>query len=172
MSKIRRKYPLIATTAFLAVVITTQLLGVVINITPSMKEGVYTKAKGKIETGDVVSFCLNNPYQQLGLERHYLESGHKCNGTDPLIKQVIAIPGDDVVLTDDAIEVDGVRYFYKTSHEDSFRRSLAVYPRGNYLNTSGYWLIGTHAMNSWDSRYWGPISKDQILEKVRPVLTW
>ncbi|MBV9575129.1 MAG: S26 family signal peptidase [Gammaproteobacteria bacterium] len=45
-------------------------------------------------------------------------------------------------------------------------------PRGDYPNINGYWLIGTHAKNSWDSRYWGAIKKENILYVLEPLFTF
>lgn len=53
---------------------------------------------------------------------------------------------------------------------DSKGNSLNSYPRGEYLNSNGYWLIGTGSQHSWDSRYWGPVTDEQILLKVKPLL--
>ena len=150
----------------------TSYLGVLINITPSMKLGIYVRSHKPIHRGDIVAFCLVGPYKAMGLNRLYIQKGRKCGGAEPLIKEVIATPGDDVILEDSYITVDGVRYRFRTFYQDSEGRALDIYPRGNYPNTYGYWVIGTHAKNSWDSRYWGMISKEQILYKLKPLLMW
>jgi conjugative transfer signal peptidase TraF len=169
---IKQRYPIFLLIAFLVVASLVYKSGLILNVTPSMKRGLYLSQKGIIGRGDIVSACLIEPYKQVGIARNYIEKGEKCNGSDPLIKQVIAVPGDDVMLTDSYIEVNGDIYPYKTYYQDSLQRPLAVYPRGKYFKTKGYWLIGNHDMKSWDSRYWGPVSKEQIISKLKPVLTW
>lgn len=169
---IKRKWPLLILLLALLVVIFAKYLRLIINITPSMKNGFYIKQSGAINHGDIITLCLNNHYQQIGLSQHYLQRGSVCNGSNPLIKQVIAIPGDDVVLAENYIAVNHIRHFYKTYHEDSFNRPLMIYPRGIYKNTRGYWLIGVNDSRSWDSRYWGPISEKQIRYKLKPIVTW
>jgi conjugative transfer signal peptidase TraF len=168
----RKLYSFTTITLFLGSLAFLNFAGLLINITPSMKLGLYIKASGNIKPGDIVAFCLAEPYKILGLTKTYIQQGSKCGGTDPLIKQVIAIPGDNVVLADNYIEVNSYKQFYPTLHQDSAGRSLAAYPRGTYSNTQGYWMIGTHAKNSWDSRYFGPIENAQILYKLKPLLTW
>lgn len=148
-----------------------QQFGVLINVTPSMKLGAYRKSFGKINRGDVVSLCLPNKYKKFGLSQSYILKGKKCLGADPLIKEVVAIPGDVVILNDNDIVVNGVQHDYVTLHYDKNGNALDVYPRGKY-KIKGYWLIGTHAKNSWDSRYWGPIAQSKILNKLKPLLTW
>jgi conjugative transfer signal peptidase TraF len=114
----------------------------VINITPSMKKGIYLKLNiiKNIRKGDIVLFCLSEKYQQAGLTHHYLEKGKLCNGTDPLIKEVIAVPGDQVTLLTDAIVVNGLRLAYKTRHHDSRQLPLVTYPRGQYT-VDAFWVI-------------------------------
>ena len=68
------------------------------------------------------------------------------------------------------MQVNGQRYFIKTMKKDHLGRFLVAYPRGGYKNTQGYWLIGTNSQNSWDSRYWGPVAKEQLLYRLHPLI--
>jgi len=121
-----------------------------------MPRGVYLKTNSPIARGSIVSVCLDSYHAKFGLERHYLMQGSRdCENITPLMKQVIAIPGDDVVLTDEYIQVNGKKYTYPTLYKDSTGRDLPVYPRGRYMNTNRYWLLGVSDPKSWDSRYWG-----------------
>ena len=171
ISRFQKSYRVMIITV-LAVVVVSIYFHIIINITPSMKLGFYRKTNGEIRHGDIIAFCLPEPTKTLGLSRLYIEKGRACDGSDPLIKEVIAIPGDRVVLQDEFVEVNDQRFPYRTIYNDSEGRALSVYPRGEYPNTEGYWLIGTHAHHSWDSRYWGAVKKDQILSKLRPLWTW
>jgi len=165
-------YPLILLGILLGLFLLTHTYDICINVTPSMKQGVYLRETSKISRGDIVALCLEEPYKTLGLTRGYIAKGHRCEGTDPLIKEVIAIPGDEVVLADQFIRVNGVTYPYATFYRDSFHRKLAIYPRGKYSHVQGYWLIGTHSSYSWDSRYWGEVRTNQILYKLKPLWVW
>jgi len=40
--------------------------------------------------------------------------------------------------------------------------------RGNYLS-KGYWVLGEN-QNSWDSRYFGELPEESLVDKVAPVL--
>lgn len=145
----------------------------VINVTNSMELGIYLKRHGIVKSGDIVLLCLDKNTQHLGLNKHYLEPGNECNETaSPLIKRVIAIPGDDVLLRDNNIVVNNIHFPYKTLYQDSSNQLLHVFPRGRYKKTNGYWVIGTNAKNSWDSRYWGFIQRPQIIAKLLPLFTW
>ncbi len=170
--RLRKKYPLFIIIALFSIGAVAKYSGLIINITPSMKQGLYVKRQGDVKRGDIVLVCLGEPYQTIGLQRLYLIKGRSCQGTDPLIKEVIAIPEDDIILTDNFIQVNHIKYHCSTYYRDSKGRPLVVYPRGLYKNTSGYWLIGNYDVKSWDSRYWGPVSRKQILSVLRPLLTW
>lgn len=170
--KPKRKYPFVIVISIALVAVMASYLGILINVTPSMKLGFYIKSNRSIHRGDTVAFCLPDSYKSTALDRHYVQKGEKCDGIDPLIKEIIAIPGDHVILSNGFVEVNGIKYFYQTSYKDSKGRVLSVYPRGDYPKTQGYWMIGTQAKNSWDSRYWGPVLNDKILYKLKPILTW
>ena len=89
--RIKRKFALFILLLVLLVVIFADYLGLRTNITPSMKNGLYIKQSGVIKHGDIISFCLNSHYQQIGLIQHYLQRGSSCDRSSPFIKQVIAI---------------------------------------------------------------------------------
>lgn len=169
---IKSTYPFIILSMLFSLFFLAHSYGVCINVTPSMPEGIYIRDTSNVQRGDIIAFCLKEPYKSIGLKKFYIEKGQVCQGADPLIKEVIAIPGDDVVLTDQFIRVNKRISPYPTFHFDSLHRRLAVYPRGRYSHVPGYWVIGTHSPYSWDSRYWGEIRADQILYKLRPLWVW
>ncbi len=150
----------------------SQYLGVMINTSSSMPLGFYIKSNAKINRGDIVAFCLQRRYTKTGLQNHYLKSGFECDGATPMIKQVIAIPGDHVRLADKYISVNNKIYFYATMHHDRLGRNLKSFPRGTYFSKNEYWLIGTHDPHSWDSRYWGPVQHQQIITRLTPLFYW
>ena len=151
----------------------TQYFGVMINTSSSMPLGFYIKSNAKINRGDIVAFCLQPRYARTGLQHHYLKYGFECDGgVRPLIKQVIAMPGDNVQLADEYIAINNKLYFYKTFHQDSHGRHLTSFPRGTYFSKNEYWLIGANDPHSWDSRYWGPVPRQQIISRLTPLLNW
>jgi conjugative transfer signal peptidase TraF len=142
--------------------------GLAINVTSSMPKGIYWRDNSPILRGDLIAFCLPVKQQALGLKRHYLMKGSRCELSEPLIKKVIAVPGDSIVLTMDTIIVNGHNMAYTTHSQDSKKRPIPFYPRGVYL-TNGYWVIGTSSPKSWDSRYFGSLTDNAILWKMKPI---
>lgn len=156
----------------IAILFLVYYIGLTINITPSIKKGLYIKSSGEIKRGDIVSVCLKAPYQKIALERHYISKGRKCFGADPLVKEVLAVPGDTVILAAEYVEVNAHRHILPIHSTDSAGRMLTAYPRGMYARTCGYWLVGNNSEKSWDSRYFGPVKKEQIIAKLKPLLVW
>lgn len=172
MILLRKKKPLVISVIFIALLVFFYT-NIIVNVTPSMPIGIYLKGSKSITKGNIFLVCLTDTYSKIGLQRHYLISGgHICREMEPLIKRIIAVPGDHVVLSDDYIIVNNVKYPYPTSYSDSLNRPLSVYPRGDYPNTTGYWLLGDHDIKSWDSRYWGLVVAGQIKNRLIPIITW
>lgn len=145
-------------------------LGITINITPSQRQGIYMREDSELRRGDSVLVCVPSSYSKLGLERGYLLKGTQCKSSSPLLKTIIALPGDNVFLTHKYIMVNNDIYFYRTINQDKKGRILPIFPQRMYFKTQGYWVLGTNAANSWDSRYWGPIGKKYLVRKVQPIL--
>ena len=168
----KNKRYLFLITIFLSLILIFNILKVNVNLTSSMPYGFYIKSSGKIEKGDYVSLCLTKKYQQIGLQRGYIEPGNGCNGSIPLVKKVVSLPFESITLTDNDITVSGHKLAYKTLYTDSKYRPLSVYPRGTFKENC-YWVVGdSDIAHSWDSRYWGCITEDQIITKLKPFLIW
>lgn len=145
--------------------------GLFVNISGSMPRGLYFKAAGEIHRGDIVAFCPREETQKLGLSRKYLIHGIRCKWSEPLMKKVIAVPGDIVILSANSLSVNGKKTNYDALSKDSHGRILKAYPAGIYKHTSGYWVKGTDSPKSWDSRYFGPVPPKNILWKIKPLWT-
>lgn len=176
-----RKLPVaiffLAVAIFLALGIANKFF--IINISSSMPRGIYrienqdtTAPTFSLKKGDIVAVCLKKADRETGLQRNYILVGDKCENSEPLIKSIFAVPGDNIILKMNSIILNGKIYPYPTVTVDSKGRPLKTFPRGSYIKTSGYWLIGTNDSKSWDSRYWGPVVTSQILFRLTPFLTF
>lgn len=168
-----RKYPFVILLLLALVWLIAKSGILIINVTPSLPRGIYLRVpSATIKNNDLVLICLTDEHKKIGLTREYIAHGTRCNGADPLLKLVVATPGDNVTLYEDHLTVNNTILPYPTLSFDSKNRPLTPYPRKAYLNTPGYWLIGTHDKRSWDSRYWGPVARQQIIGKVKPLIFW
>ncbi len=80
---------------------------------------------------------------------------------DRFIKRIIATPGDTINIT------NGVTYINDKPIEEKF----VIYTSMKDINTvklkdNEYFVMGDNRYVSYDSRYWGPITKDEIQGRV------
>jgi signal peptidase I len=81
-------------------------------------------------------------------------------GTEPLIKRVIGLPGEEIEYKDNQLYVNGkkVKENYGSDVTEDF--AIAI-PKGSYF------VMGDNRTNSMDSRYYGPFQKKDILGKTK-----
>ena len=140
-------------------------LGIRINWTPSVPTGLYIRDA----SGPFVEFCPVEPYAALSKSRDYRPSFGTCpDGRQPLLKRLVAKPGDRVTLSADGMRVNG--YLIPSSApraSDSRGRPLPAYLFGSYTVGSGAsWVTGDHPQ-SFDSRYFGPVPASAIRARLR-----
>jgi len=190
---------------FLTVTVTATALAVVallaarngrlflLNDTASMPEGLYvrvplhTGSDRKFERGDTVGVCLTDamtqPYVLLGQARGYLEhtwlSGCALHGGGravPLIKYVVATPGDEVAIVSSAaagsdtprpgVYVNGSLVPNSTPlGRDSLGRALPPLNVHSRL-PSGWFLVMSPDARSFDSRYFGPVPEEDLVARL------
>lgn len=152
--------------------ITIKHLPFLLNITPSMPMGIYhINQVTHIRRGEDVVVCLPDAIAQVGLNNHYIHASHECSsGAEPLLKQVIALPGDQVWVTEHHMIVNGMIYAaFRLSRSPEGHVVKSWIKPGHYV-AQGYWLYGqTEPYLSWDSRYYGGVPKRAIIKTVKPV---
>ncbi len=92
-----------------------------------------------------------------------------------LIKRLIGVPGDMVEVRDGAVYVNGVMKNepYIREPMERYQRSDANFGVGTpyKLKSNEYFMMGDNRNHSWDSRFWGPVTRDRIIGKAS-VLFW
>jgi conjugative transfer signal peptidase TraF len=146
--------------------------GLRFNVTSSMPVGIYRLApipRAGVQRGMLVAACAPLNAAQLGRRRGYLSSGECAGNTEPLLKTIVAIAGDNVSTSESGIIVDGrLLRDSKPVSLDSAGRRLVPWPPGyDRLRPNQVWLYADHP-KSWDSRYWGPARN--VLARVIPVV--
>jgi conjugative transfer signal peptidase TraF len=149
----------------------------VINITDSMPIGLYKKVDiNNLENGDIVSVCLDNNKARLAIQNSIIVANEQCNnGSQMLIKEIIATPNDQIEITETDMDVtlgDTVYRYPAPRYSFSPRTKepvLTLISTGTYRST-GYWLYGSYDYEkSWDSRYFGEVAKENIINKLEPI---
>src|SRR5208337_3761697 len=102
-----------------------------------------------------------------------LSKGRCASGFEPLLKPLAAIPGDEIEIIPEGIQVNGV--LIQNSARlltDVQGRPLPQVPQGKFRVGQGdIWLIATQNARSFDSRYFGPLPMTAIEGIAEPFLT-
>lgn len=155
--------------AFLA----AQAAGLRINTTASMPQGIYLIRHGAAmpQRGNLVVICPSASVLVVAIPRQYLRPGPCPGNVEPLLKEVAAVPGDTVGVSDAGVVVNG------RSLPNSLRvagdcrgRSLPRIASGRYrLGRGSLWLYAP-VTRSYDSRYFGPQPTANVVGLATPVL--
>jgi conjugative transfer signal peptidase TraF len=144
-------------------------LGLRLNLSPSLPLGVYiVTAAGKL-----VEFCPSEPFASMAITRGYRARGTCPDGGAPLLKPVVAAPGDVVDVSAAGIAVNNIRVPNTAPLAvDSASRPLAHWPFGRYVVAPGTsWVASSYHPRSFDSRYFGPLSTEAVRHRLKALLT-
>ena len=173
MKRLVTKAPLIAAAVFTLVFLGPHALGLRINTSSSMPRGLYQAVDETLRPGAIVAACLPQSVAEIGLERHYLGPGECPGGAEPVVKVAVALGGDLVEVTADGVDVNGHRLPSSVPLlADRGGRPLTPHLVRQRLVRGEVWLHSSYEARSWDSRYYGPVSEDDVLFVVVPVLTF
>jgi conjugative transfer signal peptidase TraF len=146
--------------------------GLRINTTSSVPIGLWhLNQGGTVERNHVVSVCPDrSPLFQMAQVRGYLHAGDCPGNLSPLFKPVAAVPGDTVTVDHTGILVNGKRLPNSQAlWSDAADRPMPRLRHGRYkVHPGTVWLVSTKN-NSFDSRYFGPISIGQIQGALTPL---
>jgi conjugative transfer signal peptidase TraF len=145
--------------------------GIRINMTRSLPLGLYLITNDP--SASLVAFCPPLGAMDLSASRGY--RGHSyglgcADGAPPLMKPVVALPGQNVAVSSKGIAVER-RLLPNTAPLpfDAKHRPLRAWPSGDYVVEAGtLWIASTFHPGSYDSRYLGPIRQEQVLYRMRP----
>lgn len=143
------------------------------NLTPSIPLGIYKISKEKVVKGKYVIF---NPVKSAlfdeAKERGYLKKGVFYKYM-PLFKKICAVSGDSFSVSRDGVFVNGVLIpDSKPINQDNLGRSLPHLEINHFvLNSRQIALIGD-SYNSFDSRYFGIVERENISGVIKSVYVW
>ncbi|WP_312223674.1 conjugative transfer signal peptidase TraF [Rhizobium rhizoryzae] len=144
-----------------------------INLTPSEPLGLWriVRPDRPILVGDLIFIC---PPETAAMRearvRGYLRFGLCAGWVAPLIKTVVATPGQAIEIADD-VSVDGRPLPQSlVARLDGQRREMVHYDGG--VVPPGAVFLHSEFPGSFDSRYFGPLPMDGILGLAREVWTY
>ena len=153
-------------------VILFSMLNFRINLSGSMPIGIYQKRRlTTIHQGDIIAFCLPVSMAVIGQSRGYIGSGTCPGDTSSLVKTVIALPGNRLVLSSKFIQVNGINYLAPQQRTDHLGRPVIHWIKNRrYQNNKKIWVYGSRdPIHSWDSRYFGGITFNNIRGVYKPL---
>ncbi len=145
------------------------------NMSSSMPIGYYRLLNAEnIHKDDLVIICLkDSSFKKDAIERGYLEvvNHARCNIV-PLLKKVVAEEQDHILVNSEGVFINN--NFIENSKPiptDSQGRKLTIAEIDKTLSKDEYFVLGEHP-KSFDGRYFGIITKDEILNKAEPSFTF
>ncbi len=138
---------------------------IILNETPSMAKGVYVRL-GEVERlkrGDIIAMPMNSA------ARNYLVKKLGYPEDTMLIKRVAGLSGDLVCRQDSVVTINKRIIF--TSKSDRRGNYLATWIGCRTLSTNEAFILGDHP-SSFDSRYFGPVSRSELAGIYGAAATW
>jgi conjugative transfer signal peptidase TraF len=166
----RRYVTLLATVAAVAVVISTMCMTprprFVWNASESVPIGLYkVQPAGTLAVTNLVVAMPPEPLATLLAEGAYLPLGV------PLIKRILALPGQSVCRDDRLISVDGIDMGAALAR-DRRGRALPIWQGCRVIAQGEVFLMNWDEPASLDGRYFGPIPASAIVGRAEPVWTF
>ena len=144
-------------------------VGIYFNISSnSLPYGIYYQVKRSPLPGDLVASCLTQKIADYGIRKHYLEKGICDTGIQYVLKRVIASEGDVITIKNNQLYKNNYQLKgYPIWQKDGFQQPIERLYNLPYLLHSGeYWLMSSYHLYSWDSRYFGAVPVEFVLQPL------
>lgn len=137
----------------------------IINETPSMQKGLYMRVGNaqELQRGEIVGLPMPK------LAKDYLVGKLGYPADTLLIKRVAAMPGDTVCRKASMLTVRGQQL--QAKDQDMRGNALPNWQGCHQLSKNEVFLLGDHP-GSFDSRYFGPVSRQELSGTYRQVFSW
>ena len=136
-------------------------------ITASIPFGLYREINRRPSAGYYGETFLEEKMVSHALKRGYIvkSGGHEIK-IMAIMKPIVGMPGDRVSIKDGLLSINDVSLpAYPILTCDSEGRPVQRFSVDEYtIPPDKYLLLSDYKMNSWDGRYWGPVSVEHILE--------
>lgn len=135
------------------------------NASPSIPTGLYAiRGKASLRVGERVAIEPPPELRRLMRERGYLPDGV------PLLKRIAAVSGQRVCRFAHGVTIDGTLVGVARAR-DRAGRPLPAWFGCRKLRTGELFVMNPAAPDSFDGRYFGPLSIDDVIGRAMPVST-
>lgn len=136
------------------------------NPTPSAPEGFYAiEPMQQPHVGQHVLVRLPDALSAFAAHRGYLPE------RIPLVKRVAAVGSQHVCVQGGAMQIDG-RSVAQLRDADAQGRPLSPWHGCRRLAADELFVLSETSPASFDSRYFGPITRERVIGRARPLWTW
>ncbi|SOC24711.1 conjugative transfer signal peptidase TraF [Thalassospira xiamenensis] len=132
------------------------------NVSPSAPLGLYRMISGVPQKGDFVLVRPPKPISQLASSRLYIPANV------PFVKRIAAITGDHVCAHHRVILINGHAVVGQLER-DSSGRKMPLWQGCRLLQEGEYFLLMPEAPASFDSRYFGPVMRENLIGRLVPI---
>jgi conjugative transfer signal peptidase TraF len=140
---------------------------IVINTSPSVPSGLYLRSTVAPAVGRIIDFRIPQA------ARNYIKTRTGQNGEDwYILKPIVAGPGDRIDTTGEWLLINGLQIAPMPPTNDTGGRSLPIWRDTCVLGPDEFFVFSNRIPNSFDSRCYGPIRRQQIEAVRAPLLTW
>jgi conjugative transfer signal peptidase TraF len=135
------------------------------NASASVPRGLYLlRSAMPLQRDELVAVAPPAPLAKFLAMRGYLPAGV------PLLKHIAALPGQTVCRAAHVITVNGRAVTFARDH-DHLGRSLPVWTGCRTLRAGEVFLLNANVPDSFDGRYFGPVSTAAITARAEPLWT-
>lgn len=135
------------------------------NVSASVPIGLFAvHAASNLEVADLVAAVAPEPLAT------FLADGGYLPRNVPLLKRLVALPGQVVCRFGVAITVDDIEMGDALSH-DRLGRDLPVWEGCRLIGDGEIFLMNWQSNDSLDGRYFGPLPSTSIIGRAVPVWT-
>jgi conjugative transfer signal peptidase TraF len=140
---------------------------IVINTSPSVAPGLYLWSASEPTVGQIIDFRIPDS------ARPYVQGRTGNNGENwYILKPIAAGPGDRVDTSGEWLVINGRKMAPMPPPTDSRGRPLPVWRENHVLAADEFFVFSDRIPNSFDSRCYGPIRRQQIETVRRALMTW
>ena len=138
---------------------------VILNETPSMAKGAYVRMDdvAKLKRGDIIAMPMNSA------ARNYLVKKLGYPNDTMLIKRVAGLSGDLVCRHGSVVTIN--KRTLVAARSDRQGNHLQAWNGCRTLSTNEVIILGDHPA-SFDSRYFGSVSRSELAGNYRAIITW
>lgn len=162
ISRRRNNRPLLVGMAAMAGLLALPHWFIVNRTSSSAPRGIYLRTAAPPGRENLVEVCLPHEVAVFAASRAYVRASGACtDNTEPLIKKIGGMPGDEVYVAPASI----------LATDSGGRPMEESFPGWHRIPAGEIWLSGS-ARNSFDSRYFGALPITNVNAVLEPLWTW